>query len=106
MNKSPMLKLTVELSGADPETGADICLYHFESCECNHDYLLHHINEALTSGTATRGGSLDCVRPLHVELSVAVSSDEEGFRPAFSLDARTISRLNAAGASFEFDPYV
>ncbi|HDR8909711.1 hypothetical protein [Burkholderia multivorans] len=100
------MKLIVELNGVDPKTGEDICLFKFESGEYSHDFLLHKINVALDEGGAKYGGRLDRLRGLHVELSVSISSDEEGFRPAFHLDARTISKLGAAGASFDFDPYV
>ncbi|WP_219847326.1 hypothetical protein, partial [Burkholderia multivorans] len=64
------------------------------------------INPVLDEGAARYGGRLDSLRALHVELAVSISSDDESFRPAFSLDARTISKLSAAGAAFDFDPYV
>ncbi|WP_219847683.1 hypothetical protein [Burkholderia multivorans] len=101
-----LMRLIVELNGVDPTTGEDVCLSKCEAGEYGHDFLLHKINPVLDEGAARYGGRLDSLRALHVELAVSISSDDESFRPAFSLDARTISKLSAAGAAFDFDPYV
>lgn len=100
------MKLTVELHGIDPRLGEWLSISKHESDHYDHDFLLHMINRALDEGAKYSGNGLEGLRVLHVELSVAIVSDEEGFRPAFDIDARTISRLSAAGASFDFDPYI
>ena len=102
-----MIKLIIQLNGVDPKNGEDICLSKFESSSYNDLLLWHRINTALKEGAAKVGGSLDCLRPWHVVLTVGITADEEdGFRPAFHLEPEVITKLNAAGASLDFDPYV
>ncbi|ECI0413637.1 hypothetical protein AH332_09910 [Salmonella enterica subsp. salamae] len=100
------MKLTVELHGIDPVKGEWFSISKHESDHYDHDFLLLIINKVLDEGGKYSINGLEGLRALHVELSVAIISDEDGFRPAFDIDARTISRLSAAGASFDFDPYV
>lgn len=99
------MKLTVELHGIDPIKGEWFSISRHESDQFDHDFLLYLINKVLDEGAEYSSSGLEGLRALHVELSIAIVSDEEGFRPAFDIDARTISRLSAAGASFDFDPY-
>ncbi|HEL6098087.1 TPA: hypothetical protein UOU11_000619 [Escherichia coli] len=100
------MKLTVELHGIDSAKGEWFSISKHKSDNYDHDLLLYIINKVLDEGAEYSSNGLEGLRALHVELSVAVIADEDGFRPAFDLDARTISRLSAAGASFDFDPYV
>ncbi len=100
------MKLTVELHGIDPNKGEWFSISKHESTHYDHDILLYIINKVLDEGSEYSSNGLEGLRPLHVELSISIISDEDGFRPAFDIDARTISRLSAAGASFDFDPYL
>ncbi|MTH46685.1 YbbD family protein [Intestinirhabdus alba] len=100
------MKLTVELHGIDPVKGEWFSISKHESDRYNHDILLLIINKVLDEGAKYSRNGLEGLRAFHVELSVAIISDENGFRPAFDIDVRTISRLSAAGASFDFDPYI
>ena len=100
------MKLTVELHGIDPVKGEWFTISKHDADHYNHDFLVLMINKALDEGAKYSGHGLEGLRALHVELSVAIIADEDGCRPAFGLDARTINRLSAAGASFDFDPYV
>ncbi|EAQ6500133.1 TPA: hypothetical protein N3A35_004461 [Salmonella enterica subsp. salamae serovar 16:m,t:e,n,x] len=100
------MKLIVELHGIDPVKGEWFTISKHESDQYDHDFLLLIINKALDEGAKYSGNGLEGLRAFHVELSVAIIADEDGCRPAFDIDARTISRLSAAGASFDFDPYV
>lgn len=100
------MKLTVELHGVDPVKGEWVSISRHESEQYDHDFLLYMINKVLDEGAEYNSNGLEGLRALHVELSVAIIADEDCFRPAFDIDARTISRLSAAGASFDFDPYV
>ncbi|ECF4922156.1 hypothetical protein [Salmonella enterica] len=100
------MKLTVELHGIDPIKGEWVSISKHVADQYDHDFLLYMINKVLDEGAAYTSNGLEGLRPLHVELSIAIISDEDGFRPAFDIDARTISRLSSAGASLDFDPYV
>ncbi|ASK02848.1 hypothetical protein M3B74_11030 [Citrobacter freundii] len=100
------MKLTVELHGIDPVKGEWVSISKREADQYDHDFLLYIINKVLDEGATYTSNGLEGLRKLHVELSIAITSDEDGFRPAFDIDARTISRLSAAGASLDFDPYV
>ncbi|MBA3112187.1 hypothetical protein CBX57_012500 [Salmonella enterica] len=100
------MKLTVELHGIDPVKGEWFSISKHESDQYDHDFLLNMINRVLDEGAEYSSNGLEGLRSLHVELSIAIIADEDGFRPAFDIDARTISRLSAAGASLDFDPYI
>ena len=100
------MKLTVELHGVDPIKGEWISISKHEANKYDHDFLLYMINKVLDEGAKYTSNGLEGLRSLHVELSIAIVSDEDDFRPAFDIDARTVSRLSSAGASLDFDPYV
>lgn len=105
-----MINIIIGLIGVDPKTGENIWLSKIEKKnqeEYNIDYFNSLINKALNEA-AKLGGErgLEGLRKYHAELLLAVSSDEEDdIRPSFHLPSRIISRLSAAGASFDFDPY-
>jgi hypothetical protein len=104
------MKLTIELCGVDPIDGKYICLSKDESDfaegEYSHDMFLYLINKVLNDSAKFSPDGLQGLRALRVKLSVMMVSNEYAFRPAFDLDARTISRLNSAGASFVFEPHI
>lgn len=105
-----MIKFIIGLSGTDPKTGQELWLSKIEknSEEYDHNYLTILINKVLNEASKFGGEKgLEGLRPYHVELLVGVSSDiEDNIRPSFNLTSSIISRLSAAGASFDFDPYV
>lgn len=100
------MKLIIELHGLDSIKGEWFSISKNESNQYDHDIFLYMINKVLDDGAEYSGNGLEGLRELHVELSIAIIADEDNFRPAFDIDARTISRLSAAGASFDFDSYV
>ncbi|ECD3898580.1 hypothetical protein D4F64_24010 [Salmonella enterica subsp. enterica] len=106
-----MINITIALNGTDPKTGKEIILSKIEKeneDEYDIDYLIVLIDMVL-SEAAKLGGDrgLEGLRNYHTQLSLWISSDESDYiRPSFHLTSRVISRLSAAGASFDFDPYV
>lgn len=106
-----MINITIGLSGTDPKTGQEIWLSKLEKkneSEYNIDRLIFLMDRVLDDAVKFGGDNgLEGVRNYHVQLLVGISSDEEdNIRPSFQLSPRIISRLSAAGASFDFDPYV
>lgn len=106
-----MVNFIVGLSGVDPKTGQEIWLAKIEKknqAEYNIDYLMLLIDKVLDEAVKFgKEKGLEGLRHYHTQLLVGVSSDEnDNIRPSFQLSSRIISRLSAAGASFDFDPYV
>jgi hypothetical protein len=98
------MKLTVELLGLDPIKGEYFYLSKQESNQYSNDILINMINRTLDESAKHSSNGLEGLRPLHVELSIAIEGD--GVRPAFDIDMQTLSRLSSAGASLDFDPYI
>ncbi|HAU3361679.1 TPA: hypothetical protein JDL67_004471 [Salmonella enterica subsp. salamae] len=106
-----MINFIIGLSGIDPKTGQEIWLAKTEKkneTEYSMDYLIVLIDKVLNEAAKFGGeNGLEGLRNYHVQLLVGISSDaEDNVRPSFQLSPRIISRLCAAGASFDFDPYV
>ncbi|AKW16163.1 hypothetical protein D5O23_24885 [Salmonella enterica subsp. enterica] len=106
-----MINFIIGLSGIDPKTGQEIWLAKIakkNEADYSIDYLTLLIDKVLDEAVKFGGEKgLEGLRNYHVQLLVGISSDEEdNVRPSFQLSQRIISRLCAAGASFDFDPYV
>jgi hypothetical protein len=106
-----MINFIVGLSGIDPKTGKEVWLAKIEKkdeADYSIDYLTLLIDKVLDEAVEFGGEKgLEGIRNFHVQLLVGISSDEDdNIRPSFHLSPRIISRLCAAGASFDFDPYV
>jgi hypothetical protein len=106
-----MINFIIGLSGVDPKTGQELWLAKIErqnEKEYSMEYLTVLIDKVLDESAKIGGDSgLEGLRNYHVQLLVGISSDkEDNIRPSFQLSPRVISRLSAAGASFDFDPYV
>jgi len=106
-----MINFIIGMSGVDPKTGQELWLAKIErqnEKEYSMEYLTVLIDKILDESAKIGGDrGLEGLRNYHVQLLVGISSDkEDNIRPSIQLSPRVISRLSAAGASFDFDPYV
>lgn len=106
-----MINFIIGLSGIDPKTGQEIWLSKVEKkneLDYSPDYLSFLIDKVFDEAVEFGGDKgLEGLRCYHPQLLVGVSADaDDNIRPSCQLSSRIISRLCAAGASFDFDPYV
>lgn len=106
-----MINITIVFTGTHPQTGQEVEISKVErenENDYNIDFFIVLIDRVLNEAVNAGGGKgLENLRSYHPQLSVRISSDEDEYlRPSFHLSSTIISRLSAAGASFDFDPYV
>ena len=104
-----MVCLVVHVIGIDASTGRQVSLAKIETNQFDPDHLDAQVGVALDAALSTtkgKGADLGALRSWQPEVSAVLTADEEEVRPSLHLTAETLQRLVAAGASFDFDPYV
>lgn len=105
MNVMEELKLYVQLTGVDPDSGADICIARRESTAWHKGIMAELINQVLDEAEKFAGApGLEGLRAYDIMLGIGLTSS--GIWPGFSLDPDTISRMSDCGAALDFDPYI
>ena len=102
-----MVCLVVHVIGIDAGTGREVSLAKIETNQFDPDHLDAQVGAALDAAlSSTKNADLCALRSWQPEVSAVLTADEEEVRPSLHLTAETLQRLVAAGASFDFDPYV
>lgn len=102
-----MIRLLIHVIGVTPNNGKEVKLAKIESDRFDPDHLDAQVNVALDiARSEVNGADLSSLRSWQLEVSAVLTANNEVVRPSLHLTTSTLQRLVAAGASFDFDPYI
>jgi len=102
-----MPRLIVRIIGTKEGSEIESILATVESEQYDPDHVDALVNVALAGALqALQSDNFDVLRSWCPEVSIVLTSDDEGIRPSVHLTPSTLHKLADAGASFDFDPYV